>query len=46
MIVLLPQPENYAAYLAGLHKDIWQDIDTDAYLEQERDAWLQGSNND
>ena len=46
MIVLLPQPENYAAYLAGLHKDIWQDIDTDAYLEQERDAWLQTSNND
>ena len=46
MIVLLPQPENYAAYLAGLHKDIWQDIDTDAYLEQERDAWMQASNND
>jgi AbrB family looped-hinge helix DNA binding protein len=46
MIVLLPQPENYAEYLAGLHKDIWRDIDTDAYLEQERDAWLQASNND
>ncbi len=24
MIVLLPQPENYADYLAGLHRDIWQ----------------------
>ena len=46
MIVLLPQPENYAEYLAGLHKDIWQDVDTDAYLEQERDAWLQASDND
>ena len=46
MIVLLPQPNNYAKYLAGLHKDIWQDMDTDAYLEQERDAWLQASNND
>ena len=46
MIVLLPQPENYVEYLAGLHKDIWQDLDTDAYLEQERDAWLQTSNND
>ena len=46
MIVLLPQPENYVEYLAGLHKDIWQDLDTDAYLEQERDAWLQASNND
>ena len=46
MIVLLPQPANYAEYLAGLHKDIWQDMDTDAYLEQERDAWLQASNSD
>ncbi len=46
MIVLLPQPENYADYLAGLHKDIWQGVDTDAYLEQERDAWLQTSSND
>jgi AbrB family looped-hinge helix DNA binding protein len=46
MIVLLPQPDNYAEHLAGLHKDIWQGIDTDAYLEQERDAWLQASNND
>ena len=46
IIVLLPQPDNYAEYLAGLHKDIWQDIDADTYLEQERDAWLQTSNND
>lgn len=39
MIVLVPQPRNYVAYLMGLHKDVWQDIDTTAYLEQERDAW-------
>lgn len=45
IIVLLPQPDNYAEYLAGLHKDIWQDIDTNTYLEHERDAWLQASNN-
>ena len=46
MIVLLPQPENYTEYLAGLHKDTWQEVDTTAYLEQERDAWLPTSNND
>ncbi len=46
IIVLLPQPENYADYLAGLHKDIWQDMDTDAYLERERDAWMQSSGSD
>ena len=46
MIVLSPQPENYAAHLAGLHKDIWQAVNTDAYLDQERDAWQPASNND
>ena len=46
IIVLLPQPHNYAEYLAGLHKDIWQDVDADTYLERERDAWLRTSNND
>ena len=30
---------SYTDYLAGLHREIWQDIDTDAYLQQERDAW-------
>ena len=44
MIVLLPQPQNYAEQLAGLHKDIWQNTDT--YLEQERDEWLQTSGSD
>lgn len=46
MIVLLPQPENYTDSLAGLHQDIWQGVDSDTYLEQERDAWLQSSGND
>jgi AbrB family looped-hinge helix DNA binding protein len=39
MIFLLPKPENVASYLRGLHKEIWQDIDTDEYINQERDAW-------
>jgi prevent-host-death family protein len=37
-----PEPEptgSYTDHLAGLHREIWQDIDTDAYLQQERDAW-------
>lgn len=38
-IACLPQPEDYVSKLAGLHKEVWQDIDTDAYLKQERDAW-------
>jgi AbrB family looped-hinge helix DNA binding protein len=45
LIVLSPQPHNYVEYLAGLHQEIWQGVDTTAYLQQEREAW-QMSNND
>ncbi len=38
-IAWLPQSEDYVSQLAGLHKEVWQGIDTDAYLKQERDAW-------
>ena len=39
MIILLPQPEDFVSYMAGLHKDIWQQVDTAEYLNQEREAW-------
>ncbi len=45
MIVLMPQPQDYVEYLAGLHKEIWEKLDTSTYLDQERDAW-QTLNND
>jgi AbrB family looped-hinge helix DNA binding protein len=45
MIILLPQPQDYVEHLTGLHKDIWQNINTTAYLQQEREAW-QTSHND
>jgi prevent-host-death family protein len=30
---------DYTAHLAGLHHEIWDGIDTEAYLQRERDAW-------
>jgi AbrB family looped-hinge helix DNA binding protein len=45
LIVLSPQPHNYVEYLAGLHQEVWEGVDTTAYLQQEREAW-QTSNND
>ncbi|MHB1357027.1 MAG: AbrB/MazE/SpoVT family DNA-binding domain-containing protein [Anaerolineae bacterium] len=39
MAVMLAIPTNYTENLAGLHKEIWQDIDTDAYLQGERESW-------
>lgn len=29
----------YTDYLAGLHQEIWEGVDTTAYLQEERDAW-------
>ena len=44
MIVLIPAPTDYTAKLAGLHKEIWQNINTDEYLHGERDAWNVSTN--
>ena len=43
MIVLIPEPEDYVAYLAGLHQDIWQGLNTTIYLNEERNAWQESS---
>jgi AbrB family looped-hinge helix DNA binding protein len=39
ILVLLPCPRDYADRLAGLHREVWAGLDTDAYLHQEREAW-------
>ena len=38
-IILIPEPSNYAQRLRGLHREIWEGVDTDTYLREERDAW-------
>jgi AbrB family looped-hinge helix DNA binding protein len=45
MLILLPQPEDYVSYMAGLHREIWQGVDAMTYLNEERAAW-QTSDND
>jgi len=39
LLILLPQPQDYTARLAGLHQEVWAGLDTTAYLQEERDAW-------
>jgi AbrB family looped-hinge helix DNA binding protein len=39
LLILLPQPKDYVTHLAGLHREVWEDLDTTTYLQQERDAW-------
>jgi AbrB family looped-hinge helix DNA binding protein len=43
LIVLCPQPKDYVDYMAGLHQEVWQGLNTTTYLEQERTAWQPSS---
>jgi AbrB family looped-hinge helix DNA binding protein len=45
VLILIPQPQDYVVHLAGLHKEIWADVDTTAYLEGEREAWNNSNDN-
>ena len=38
-ILLIPRPKSYTSHLAGLHREVWKDLDVDDYLEQERKSW-------
>lgn len=44
LLILIPQPQNYTARLAGLHQQVWAGLDTAAYLQEERDAWDSSAN--
>ena len=37
--ILLPQPLDHTARVAGLHGEVWAGLDTTAYLQEERDEW-------
>jgi AbrB family looped-hinge helix DNA binding protein len=44
ILILVPQPQDYVAYMAGLHREIWTGMDVDAYLNEEREAWSDSTN--
>ncbi len=44
VIVLIPQPRRYSAYLQGLHGEIWKGVDIEKYLDGERHAWTHSAN--
>lgn len=43
MMILMPEPANYTQAMQGLHKDVWEGIDAQKYLDEERDVWSQAS---
>jgi len=38
LLILLPLPQDHTARLAGLHKEVWEGIDSTVYLPKERAA--------
>lgn len=44
LLILLPQPRDYATHLAGLYREVWEGLDTTEYLNAERDAWARSVN--
>ncbi len=39
ILALAPEPSSYTERLAGLHREIWDDVETASYLESERRSW-------
>ena len=46
VLMLIPQPQDYVAAMAGLHREVWDGVDAEAYLNEERDAWVMQTSND
>jgi AbrB family looped-hinge helix DNA binding protein len=44
MLILIPQPQDYTQKLSGLHKEVWEKVDAQEYIDQERDAWQPSEN--
>ena len=44
LIILLPEPASYTDRLAGLHRELWSNVDGDQYLRGERDSWERSTN--
>jgi AbrB family looped-hinge helix DNA binding protein len=45
LIMLMPQPKRYTEALAGLHQEIWKDVEVKSYINGERAAWKESSDN-
>ena len=38
-VVLMPEPDDYSQRLRGLHPEIWEGVEPQEYVQQEREAW-------
>ncbi len=40
-VVLMPEPHDYSQHLRGLHREIWEGIEPQEYVQREREAWTE-----
>ncbi len=45
IIVLMPEPNSYTQALAGLHKEVWEGVDAQKYVNEERSSWADSPKN-
>lgn len=38
-LLLLPEPRDYPRHLRGLHREVWEGVEPQEYVGQEREAW-------
>jgi AbrB family looped-hinge helix DNA binding protein len=38
-ILLIPEPDDYVEHLRGLHREVWEGVNPQEYVRQEREAW-------
>jgi len=38
-LILIPEPRDYSQRLHGLHREVWDGIEPQEYVRQEREAW-------
>ena len=40
-VVLMPEPRAYSQHLRGLHREIWEGVEPQEYVQRERDGWTE-----
>lgn len=39
-LVLSKKTSNYTGRLRGLHKEVWENVDSEEFLKKERQSWI------
>lgn len=40
-VILMTDPRDYSKHLRGLHREIWEGVEPQKYVQREREAWVE-----